>query len=550
MIQDGFLHKVRNGLRKGVHTIACSKVVDKWKLAGMVPEKLILCPTDVWKGSAERARWLVHSGVFMLEGDRLELHNANWNPDGVDDSWLRYIHGFEWLRDLRALGGNKGRMGARAMVQNWMDRHPHPDPVNWRADITGLRLSHWLSSFTFFGESASAEFQEQFYISIARQVRHLARAVPGNLSGVPLLHALRGLAYAGLAMEGREQCLEHALTLLHQEIGKQILSDGGHISRNPQQLMEAIIVLIDIRTALRQGGYPCPEKILHALDRAVPALRFFRHGDRNFALFNGCQEGSEDLMKQIMLHSGSRAKTLNSLPHTGYERLSVGRGLIIMDTGKAPKWPHDDTVHAAPLAFEMSYGRERIIVNCGTHPTNADWQDMLRFTAAHSTLTIDDRNACEIHKDGSLSRKPKKVSMDREDVLGAVLVDASHDGYVPLNGIMHRRRLYYGDQGNDLRGEDTLTCTTGLEKPHEISVRFHLHPKVNVSLVKEGEEAILALPSGIGWGFTASGARLTLEESIYMGEGIRPRKTKQLVITALMDSDNLLIKWTLQRELL
>lgn len=549
-MQGNLLHAVRTRIRKGMHTIACSKAVDKWKLAGLVPEKLILCPTDLWKGSPERARWLIHNGVFMLDGGRLELHNANWNPDGVDESWVRYIHGFEWLRDLRALGGNKGRMAARAMVQNWMDCHPHYDPVNWRADITGLRVAHWLSSFSFFGESATPEFQEQFYISIARQIRHLARSVPGTLSGVPLLYALRGLAYAGLAVEGREQFLEHALTVLHQEIGKQILSDGGHVSRSPQQLMEAVIVLIDIRTALRQGGYPCPEKILHALDRAVPALRFFRHGDRGFGLFNGCQEGSDDLMKQIMQHSGSRAKTLNSLPHTGYERLSVGRGLIIMDTGKPPKWPHDTTSHAAPLSFEMSYGRERVIVNCGTHPTNADWQDMLRFTAAHSTLTIDDRNACEIHKDGSLSRKPKKVSTNREEWASAVLVDASHDGYVPLNGITHRRRLYYADQGNDLRGEDTLTCTTGLEKAHTACVRFHLHPKVSVSLVKEGEEAILALPSGIGWGFTASGALLTLEDSVYIGEGSRPRKSKQLVITAPMEEDTLLIKWALQRVLL
>jgi uncharacterized heparinase superfamily protein len=536
--------------RRSMHTIACSKMVDKWKLAGTIPEKLLMSPTDVWKGSAEKARWLIHGGIFTLEGDRLELHNANWNPDGVDDTWIKYIHGFEWIRDLKALGGDKGRMAARAMLENWMMQHPHPDEINWRPDILGLRLSNWLSSFPFFGESATPEFQEQFYISLARQVRYLSRNTPGNLSGIPLLQAVRGLAYAGLAMEGREQLLEQALNLLHKEIGKQILSDGGHVSRSPQQLLEAIVVLIDIRTALRQGGYPCPERIQHALDRAVPALRFFRHTDRFFALFNGSQEGHEELMKQVLLQSGSRAKTLNSLPHTGYERLSLGRGLIIMDTGASPKWPHDVTSHAAPLAFEMSYGRERIIVNCGSHPTNAGWQDMLRFTAAHSTLTIDDRNACEIHKDGSLSRKPKKVTCDREDKLDAVLVDASHDGYVPVNGITHRRRLYYADQGNDLRGEDTLVCTTGLNKPHKIAVRFHLHPKVSVSLVKEDQEAILQLPGGTGWRFTASGATLDLEESVYLGEGIRPRKSQQLVIMADMDADTLQIKWALQRELL
>ncbi len=549
-MKTDLLHSAQKTFRRGVHALACSKIVDKWKLAGTIPEKLVMSPSDPWKGSAEKGRWLIHGGIFTLEGDQLELHNANWNPDGVDDTWIKYIHGFEWLRDLKALGGNKGRMAARAMLDNWMTQHPHQDDVNWRADIVGLRLSNWLSSFPFFGESAPAEFQECFFVSLARQVRHLSRHTPGSLHGIPLLHAIRGLTYAGLAMEGREQLLEQALTLLHKEIGRQILTDGGHVSRSPQQLLEAIIVLIDIRAALRQGGYPCPERIQHALDRAVPALRFFRHADRSLALFNGSQEGHEDLMKQVLMQSGSRAKTLNSLPHTGYERLAVGRALILMDTGKAPKWPHDNSSHAAPLAFEMSYGRERIIVNCGSHPTNAEWQDMLRFTAAHSTLTIDDRNACEIHKDGSLSRKPKKVTCDREDKLDMVLIDAAHDGYVPVNGITHRRRMYLADQGNDLRGEETLTCTTGLTKPHTVAVRFHLHPKVSVSLVKEDQEAILTLPGGTGWRFTASGAPLELEESIYLGEGIRPRKSKQLVIMTDMDADTMQIKWALQRELL
>jgi len=549
-MQNAILKTLHKTFRRGMHAVACSKIVDQWKLAGTIPEKLIMSPADPWKGSAEKARWLIHGGIFTLEGDQLELHNANWNPEGVDDSWIKYIHGFEWLRDLKALGGNKGRMAARAMLGNWMCQHPHADDINWRADITGLRLSNWLSSFTFFGESAMPEFQEQFYVSLARQVRHLAKNTPGNLHGVPLLQAIRGLTFAGLAMEGREQLLEQALNLLHKEIGRQILSDGGHISRSPQQLLEAIIILIDIRGALRQGGYPCPERIQHALDRAVPALRFFRHSDRGFALFNGTQEGHDDLVKQVLMQAGSRAKTLNSLPHSGYERLAMGRALIVMDTGKPPKWPHDVISHAAPLAFEMSYGRERIIVNCGTHPTNPEWADMLRFTAAHSTLTIDDRNACEIHKDGSLSRKPKKVSMDRDDKLDMILIDASHDGYVPVNGITHRRRMYLADQGNDLRGEDTLTCTTGITKTHAVSVRFHLHPKVSVSLVKEDQEAILTLPNGTGWRFTASGAPLELEESIYLGEGIRPRKSKQLVIMADMDADTLQIKWALQRELL
>jgi uncharacterized heparinase superfamily protein len=541
---------VHSVIKQSVDKLACSRMVDKWKLAGLVPTRLLVSPIDVWKGSAEKGRWLIHGGIFTLDGDQLELHNANWHPEGVDDAWIKYIHGFDWLRDLRTLGGDQGRMAARAMMENWMMQHPFKHDLYWRGDILGLRISNWLSSFTFFGESASEEFQAEFFTLLARQVRQLTRIVPGSLHGIELLQAIKGLVYAGIAMEGREQLLEQALNCLHKEIGKQILSDGGHVTRSPQVLLQAIMILVDIRTALRQGGYPCPEKIQHALDRAVPTLRFFRHQDRKFACFHGSQEGSEDLVKQVMLQTNSRAKTLNSLPHTGYERMQLGRGVIIMDTGKTPKWPHDCGAHAAPLAFEMSYGRERVIVNCGSHPTNPDWQDALRFTAAHSTLVIDDRNACEIHKDGSFARKPKKVTINRDDKIDHILVDASHDGYIPLNGITHRRRLYYADHGNDLRGEDTLVCVTGLGKEHRVAVRFHLHPDVSVSLVKEGSEAILALPSGLGWRFTAEGAPLEIEESIYLGEGIRPRKSKQLVILGDMTTDLLQIKWALQRELL
>ena len=314
-------------------------------------------------------------------------------------------------------------------------------------------------------------------------------------------------------------------------------------------MFEAINILVDIRCALQKGGYPGIAKIQHALDRAVPALRFFRHADQKYALFNGVQEGDANAAKSVLLHSGSRVKALSSLPHTGFERIAQGRGLLIMDTGKPPAYPYDEATHAAPLAFEFSYARDRIFVNCGAHPTDEKWQDALRSTGAHNTLAIDHRNACEIHKDGSMGRKPRIVTVSREDMGGAVLLDACHDGYVPLTGITHRRRLYLAEQGGDLRGEETLNCAVGLSKGHDVTVRFHLHPRVSVSLVQGGTEALLRLPAGPGWRFTLSGdATLALENSVYLGEGLRPRKTKQLVLNTLMTEDTLQLKWAMQRE--
>lgn len=547
-LHNKIVHQVLSQLRTQAGRLTYNSPLYNWSLGGTLPDKLLFSPCDLWAGDADNARWLIHSGAFTIEGDRLELHNANWEPDDVDENWIEHIHGFDWIRDLRALGGDQGRKAARHMIHNWIEHYDGWDEVTWRSDLVGRRLGNWLAGYDFFGESADDKFQEIFLDSVLRQLRHLGRSLPGMLSGLPLLYAIRGLAYGGLTLEGRENYLEMALNLLDDEIEKQILSDGGHISRNPQCLMEAVRILIDIRSAVRQGGYPSIVKIQHALDRAVPALRFFRHGDGRFSLFNNAQESTEDKIKNTVMQASSRARTLNSLSHSGYERISMGRSLLIADVGKPPTWPHDCNAHIAPLSFEFSHGRERIFVNCGTHPTNADWKDALRSTPAHNTLIIDDRNMCELNKDGSMGYRPKKIIVDRDDKKDVVLIDACHDGYMPVNGITHRRRFYLTDKGHDLRGEDNLTCATGLAAPHDVALRFHLHPKVMVSLIKGGEEALLRLNNGTGWRFTIVGGTLSLDNSVYLGSGIRPRKTKQLVIHGKMESDHAQFKWALQQE--
>lgn len=542
------IHRLKQTVGKNIGRMAYNSLLYGWSLQGTVPDAVLLTPVDLWQGNVDKARWLIHGGVFTLEGDRLELHNADWHPHGVDDAWITHIHGFEWLRDLRALGGDQGRLAARAMVKSWIDTHHGWHELYWRGDILGRRLAHWVSAFGFYGESADDAYQDELYRSMARQLRHLSRTLPGNLNGVPLLHAIKGLAYAGLAFEGREAYLEQALNLLDREIDKQFLSDGGHVTRAPDQLLEAVRILIDIRTAMRQGGYPDISKIQKTLDKAIPALRFFRHGDNGLALFNGSQEGDADIVKNVMLHSGARARTMNSLPRMGFEKVAIGKALLIVDAGRPPSYPYDARAHAGVLSFEFSYGRDRVFVNCGSHPTCPDWQDALRATPAHNALVIDARNICEVHRDRSLARKPKKVLSTRDDKNGAALIDVCHDGYVPMAGITHRRRFYMADQGHDLRGEENLTCSTGLGKRHRMDIRFHLHPRVDVSLVNNGTEALLKLHGGTGWRFSVSGGALALEDSVYSGEGAKPRKTKQLVISALMETDAAQIKWALQKE--
>lgn len=537
-----------NNLRRRAAATAYGSSLYQWTLgSGGIPDRLLVIPPDPWPGDAERGRWLCQD-VFSIGAVQYPVTDGNFEPRGITATWMTHIHAFEWLRDLRALGGDMGRRQARAMIMAWIDRYEHWNEKTWRPDLIGRRISIWIALHDFFAASADEIFQTHYMTSLLRQARHLSRSLPGTVTGLDLLYGIRGLTYAGLAFEGRENWLEQSLDLLEIESGRQILNDGGHISRSPRQLLEALRVYVDIRSALLAGQYPVPGFVQHAIDRMAQALRFLRYSDRHFAMFNGAQEGDPALMEMVLMLANAQGRVVKSLPSSGYERLSVGRSLLMMDCGAAPIWPHDDEAHTAPLAFEFCYGKERIFVSCGAHPVDEDWNNVLRGTAAHCSLTLDNRNACEIRKDNHLGRRTRHVVATREDNMGACLVDAVHDGYVPLNGITHRRRLYLSDQGHDLRGEDSLTCAVGLSKPVDVMIRFHLHPRVLVSLVRGKQDALLRLGGGAGWRFSQTGGVLSLDNSVYLGEGNRPRKTKQITIAARMDSDFSQFKWALQRE--
>ena len=157
-----------------------------------------------------------------------------------------------------------------------------------------------------------------------------------------------------------------------------------------------------------------------------------------------------------------------------------------------------------PLSFEFAYGKDRVFVSCGTHPIQTDWSYSLRATAAHNALCLDHRNAYEIREDGHFSRKAHSVHYKRtgSEGGGSVLIEGHHDGYVPINGVLHYRSLYLGEKGHDFRGEDRICAKITPTKPLDIAIRFHIHPRVLVSLVQDGTHALMRLPNGIGWRFS------------------------------------------------
>uniref|UniRef100_UPI0022EB06ED heparinase II/III family protein n=1 Tax=Falsiroseomonas oryzae TaxID=2766473 RepID=UPI0022EB06ED len=202
----------------------------------------------------------------------------------------------------------------------------------------------------------------------------------------------------------------------------------------------------------------------------------------------------------------------------------------------------DRFAHAGTLSFEMSIGRDRLIVNCGAAPAaEGEWRDALRSTAAHSTLVLADTNSSELKPEG-LGRRVDTVECDRQESNGAQWLEASHDGWVRQFGMRHRRRLYLSESGDDLRGEDLLEPEREAAVPG-FTVRFHLHPGVVASLQQDEAGVLLRLPSGVGWRLRAKGARVAIEESIHLAA--EARRSQQVALHAEAGASS--VQWAISR---
>jgi uncharacterized heparinase superfamily protein len=511
---------------------------------------------DLWPGDAARGARLLR-GEFEVAGTVRPLRPNegegvnDWAPGNGSAAWRAAAHGFAWLRDLRALGTDAARLRGRALAADWLALTGH-DPLAEAPEVAGARISAWLGHWDFLAATAEDEFRRLLMQRMAADARGVVAGLPAEAAHRGALVALKGGMAAAVALE-EETWLARCVRFLVPELERQFHPDGGHVERSPAAQLGALQDLIEIRNLLHGAGVEAPPLLTAVMDRAAPALRAMRHGDSGLALFNGTREEPPAIIDLVLTQGQSRGRAPTHLPETGFHRMVASRTLVIVDCGAPPAARRDAApgglprgadrfAHAGTLSFEMSVGRDRLIVNCGAAPAaEGEWRDALRSTAAHSALVLADTNSSELRPEG-LGRRVEKVEADRQEANGAQWLEASHDGWVRQFGLRHRRRFYLSESGDDLRGEDVLEPEREVTIPAFV-VRFHLHPAVVASLQQDEAGVLLRLPAGAGWRLRAKGARVTIEESIYLaGE---PRRSQQVVLHVEAGIGN--VQWAIVR---
>jgi uncharacterized heparinase superfamily protein len=553
--------KITTRMRHKLEALAYSSSLYRLMISGPVPKTLLCTPNDSWPGDGERGKALLE-GFFVCSGGRFQASPPDWLPDNPSPAFMNYVHGFVWLRDLRTLGGDSARRVARGLLSSWLDHFESWAPLVWEAPLIGDRLTRCVGLHDFALSSADGAFRARVFEQMVRESRHLMRIVPEALAGllrveedgvtpygqpalqgVELLRTLRGLVFAGVALPDSEKALALALSILPTCLRAALLGDGSVRERNPSLQAVALQCLIDMRQALREAQVALPPELPVAIEKAAAALRFFRYGDGHLALFNGGGESNAVMIEALLTLSDARARAPRSCG--GYERVHAGRLLLVMDMAGPPPKGLDNGAHAGISSFELSAGRERIIVNCGAHPSEGgdeNWREALAATAAHSTLTVGDKNSSVVLSDNGFGRRAAVLASARNSAGGLTSLEIMHDGYATTHGIIHTRCIALEEEGERMEGLERLEGRGGVT----YALRFHLHPSVQASLTQSGTAVLIRAGTGF-YRLTADGLPLTLEEGLYYGKST-PRRSVQIVLRAETREGENNITWQFVRE--
>lgn len=529
----------------------------RWTEPKTPVDHMLIVPQDLRTGDPSFWSELQH-GQFGLAGHIVLLkEDSPFAVEAPGPAWARELHGFGWLRDLEAAADDEARDAARCLTLEWTLRFgAQKQGISAEPAVAARRLISWLSHANLLLEDAEPETYSAITASLGRQLKHLSSTWREAPAGYEKLLSLMALAFATLSLAGHDRQIRDIETNLVAELAWQVLPDGGHVTRNPALLVELLLDLLPLSQCFTARDRKLPDPLGEALEHMLPLARYLRLGDGALARFNGVSCAEAASLATVAAYDDGSLTELTEARASGYMRLKRGASILVADVGRPPPLALSASGQAGCLSFEMSTGRELLFVNGGMPNAAAgDWIPAARATASHNTLTLAEKSSSRLithRKIEALTgvpplRYPDRVEWKVEDGEDAVL-EASHDGYYRRHELIHSRTLRLSSDGGRLQGCDRLDGLGGkvrLRADLPYAIHFHLAPAAQCGLGGH-DEAIITLPSGERWRFTAEGAMLSVEDSAHFAGSAGPSPALQIVLRGVTYGETE-VNWAAER---
>ena len=483
----------------------------KQKLQVPLFEKPIRRLTDTWRGNTQKGRRILD-----------EMHTT---------SNISNFHNFLFLRDLRAEGSLKSRSTARTFVNNWIEEKHNLVSKIYDATTISSRIIVWSFCYTWFAESGERNFQKKLLNSIAFQAKYLELKLEKSIDSLERIIIIKGIIIAKSILYEEIKNISTLIELIDIELQFLINKDGGHVTRSPVLQIQLLRHLIEIRSVIAVLKNIDTKNLHTCTIKMGEFCRSFQMPNENLAWFNGGSIVSKDLIKQTLNRIGYKNKIFHIAEETGFCRISNQDIVLMADIGTKKNLKKQNK--AGLFSFEFYYKKQKIISNLGDviNSSTINAHNSLASSAAHSTLSIDDRNNIDL----SGNRKTETLNLEIGKAAEGNLIDITHSGYELIFGVHHRRRIYLSKNKGEIRGQDDIINFKNIGSiPKKANIRFHLHPEINLIKVRNGS-ILLKHKKGFIWKMIADNNDIVTQESImFFPSG--PQKCQQIIINLNLEN--------------
>ena len=452
------------------------------------------------------------------------------------------VHTFDFLNFSNKLGGTIGINLAREAIFGWFKINKNKINFPWFEDLSSRRLINLLYNYEYINSSSTINDKKKLDSIIFFHIqRVLFEFNLKKISEITSFDLIAFLISNLLLKKNNINNISYTKFIIEYQIDKL----GMHKSYNILEHSKFINNLIEIKNIFLFFENKKANIFDELILKMTSVLNEYFHKDGSIPLFNG----SNNIYTKEIYNSLNREsffkKRIFSNVDNGIAFYTDKNKKIFFDVVQPKKDKISSNLSAGTLSFELSGFGEKIFTNCGASENFGKNPGYLRYSAAHSTIILQNTNISEIKEGNPHIKFPQSVVFRRESNTAEEIFEGSHNGYLKNFKKIIKRKLIISKDFDKLEGEDSLISYRYTDKRLVYHIRFHLAHGMVFNFTNSKKNIILRTSLNNIWLFK-SDMELIVEDSIIVDNN-NTKPTKQIVIKGISSDKKIIRKWSLQK---
>ena len=453
------------------------------------------------------------------------------------------IYNYDFVNLCNTLGGKKGIEIAKFGIFRWYEANKFKAKLVWDSKQTANRILNLVNNFDFINSISTKtddyKLKKILKINVKAFKRFTFRKKIGEYS---LLEFKVYILIKYILNEEIVDVKNKFKIILDNQTDSFLM----HKSYNIYKQSKFINNINEIISMLLNFNIEVPEILNLTKMKMEAVLAQYFHKDGTVALFNGTNNYNIEKIKLLFGKKQNIRKIQFPNDANGIFYFEDKYKKIFFDAVQPTKSLPSKGLSAGTLSIEFSGDKEKIITNCGALEKTSGNAAYLRYSAAHSTIILENTNISEIKENQPNIKFPQMVSFKKQEEGSKHTVEVSHNGYIKNFKKIVKRKLYFEEDENSLIGEDSIISATSKNKEVIFHIRFHVLPDINITQTNSKKNIIFKTRNNKIWVFE-SNKDLALEESVFMDKN-DVKETKQIVIKGITKLNREKIQWSLTKK--